>query len=97
LWLPPRHDSVTLLPLVSCVASANVAEGGLLRHQSALVPGIVVADNHHQGRAGIFKCQSEATQPTNCQFHSICAAGVGKAFNLRASSGWRSPFRTLFR
>ena len=31
LWLPTRHPSVTLVPLVSWITPANVAEGGLLR------------------------------------------------------------------
>jgi len=51
LWLPTRHPSVTLLPLVSWVTPGNVAEGGLLRPslhwcQTHLGwwPGIVVAD-----------------------------------------------------
>ena len=51
LWLPTVHSSVTLLPLVSWVAPANVSEGGLLcpslhwcRRQLGWWPGIVVAD-----------------------------------------------------
>lgn len=51
LWLPTRHPSVTLLPLVSWVTPANVAEGGLLlpslrwcRSHLGWWPGIVVAD-----------------------------------------------------
>jgi len=51
LWLPTTHPSVTLLPLVSWVTPANVAEGGLLvpslrwcRRQLGWWPGIVVAD-----------------------------------------------------
>jgi hypothetical protein len=51
LWLPTVHRSVTLLPLVSWLAPANVAEGGLLvpslrwcaRHLGWW-PGVVVAD-----------------------------------------------------
>jgi hypothetical protein len=30
LWLPTAHSSVTLLPLVSWLAPANVSEGGVL-------------------------------------------------------------------
>ena len=51
LWLPTRHPSVTLLPLVTWVTPANVAEGGLLlpslhwcRSHLRWWPGIVVAD-----------------------------------------------------
>jgi len=51
LWLPTRHPSVTLLPLVTWVTPANVAEGGLLlpslhwcRSHLSWWPGIVVAD-----------------------------------------------------
>lgn len=51
LWLPTRHPSVTLLPLVSWVTPANVAEGGLLvpslhwcRRHLGWWPGLVVAD-----------------------------------------------------
>ena len=51
LWLPTRHPSVTLLPLVSWVTPANVAEGGLLlpslrwcRRSLGWWPGIIVAD-----------------------------------------------------
>jgi hypothetical protein len=51
LWLPTRHPSVTLLPLVSWVTPGNVAEGGLLRPSLHWCrahlgwwPGIVVAD-----------------------------------------------------
>jgi hypothetical protein len=51
LWLPTPHPSVTLLPLVTWVTPAKVAEGGLLlpslrwcRSQLGWWPGIVVAD-----------------------------------------------------
>ena len=51
LWLPTRHDSVTLLPLVSWVTPGNVSEGGLLRpslhwcrKHLGWWPGLVVAD-----------------------------------------------------
>ena len=51
LWLPTAHPSVTLLPRVSWVTPANVAEGGLLvpslhwcRRHLGWWPGIVVAD-----------------------------------------------------
>ena len=51
VWLPTLHPSVTLVPLVSWITPANVAEGGLLlpslrwclRHLGWW-PGIVVAD-----------------------------------------------------
>jgi hypothetical protein len=51
LWLPTMHSSVTLVPLVSWLAPANVVEGGLLlpslrwcaRHLGWW-PGLVVAD-----------------------------------------------------
>jgi hypothetical protein len=51
LWLPTVHPSVTLVPLVSWITPANVAEGGLLlpslrwcRRHLGWWPGIVVAD-----------------------------------------------------
>ena len=51
LWLPTGHPSVTLVPLVSWITPANVAEGGLLlpslrwcRRHLGWWPGIVVAD-----------------------------------------------------
>lgn len=51
LWLPTRHDSVTLLPLVSWVTPANVHESRLLlpslrwvRRHLGWWPGIIVAD-----------------------------------------------------
>jgi hypothetical protein len=51
LWLPTAHRSVTLLPLVSWLAPANVSEGGLLvpslrwcQRHLGWWPGIVVAD-----------------------------------------------------
>ena len=51
LWLPTVHPSVTLVPLVSWLTPANVAEGGLLRpslhwcrRHLGWWPGIVVAD-----------------------------------------------------
>jgi hypothetical protein len=51
LWLPTTHPAVTLLPLVSWVTPANVAEGGLLvpslhwcRQHLGWWPGLVVAD-----------------------------------------------------
>src|SRR5271168_2497286 len=51
LWLPTTHPSVTLVPLVSWITPANVAEGGLLRpslywcrQHLGWWPGIVVAD-----------------------------------------------------
>ena len=54
LWLPTVHPSVTLIPLVSWITPANVAEGGLLlpslrwcRRHLGWWPGIVVADMGH--------------------------------------------------
>lgn len=51
LWLPTVHPAVTLVPLVSWVTPANVADGGLLlpslrwcRRRLGWWPGIVVAD-----------------------------------------------------
>ena len=51
LWLPTVHPAVTLVPLVSWVTPANVAEGGLLvpslrwcRRHLGWWPGMVVAD-----------------------------------------------------
>ena len=51
VWLPTGHQSVTLLPLVTWVTPANVAEGGLLvpslrwcRRHLGWWPGLVVAD-----------------------------------------------------
>jgi hypothetical protein len=51
LWLPTGQPAVTLVPLVSWLAPANVAEGGLLlpslrwcQRQLGWWPGIVVAD-----------------------------------------------------
>ena len=51
LWLPTRHASVTLVPLVSWVTPGNVMEGGLLcpslrwcQTHLGWCPGIVVAD-----------------------------------------------------
>ena len=51
LWLPTVHPSVPLVPLVSWITPANVAEGGLLRpslhwcrHRLGWWPGLVVAD-----------------------------------------------------
>jgi len=51
LWLPTPHPAVTLLPLVSWLAPANVSEGGLLlpslrwcQRHLGWWPGIVVAD-----------------------------------------------------
>ncbi len=51
LWLPTAHPSVTLVPLVSWITPANVAEGGLLqpslhwcRRHLGWWPGLVVAD-----------------------------------------------------
>ena len=51
LWLPTPHPSVRLVPLVSWITPANVAEGGLLRpslhwcrRRLGWWPGIVVAD-----------------------------------------------------
>lgn len=51
LWLPTAQTSVTLLPLITWVAPANVSEGGLLvpsldwcRRRLGWWPGIVVAD-----------------------------------------------------
>src|ERR1039458_949900 len=55
LWLPTRHPSVTLVPLVSWLTPGNVAEGGLLRpslhwcrRHLGWWPGIVVADMDRQ-------------------------------------------------
>lgn len=51
LWLPTLHPAVTLVPLVTWITPANVAEGGLLlpslhwcRRHLNWWPGIVVAD-----------------------------------------------------
>jgi hypothetical protein len=51
LWLPTRHGTVTLLPLVSWLAPANTADAGLLlpslrwcRQHLGWWPGVVVAD-----------------------------------------------------
>lgn len=51
LWLPTEHPSVTLVPLVSWLTPANVAEGGLLvpslrwcRRRLGWWPGVIVAD-----------------------------------------------------
>lgn len=51
LWLPTVHPSITLVPLVSWVAPANLSEGGLLipslrqcQRRLGWWPGIVVAD-----------------------------------------------------
>lgn len=51
LWLPTVHPAVTLVPLVTWITPANVAEGGLLlpslhwcRRCLGWWPGIVVAD-----------------------------------------------------
>jgi len=51
LWLPTAHPSVTLVPLVSWLTPANVAEGGLLvpslrwcQRRLGWWPGVVVAD-----------------------------------------------------
>lgn len=51
LWLPTAHRSVTLVPLVSWLTPANVAEGGLLvpslrwcRGHMGWWPGLVIAD-----------------------------------------------------
>jgi hypothetical protein len=51
LWLPTVHPSVTLIPLISWLAPANVAEGGLLlpslrwcQRHLGWWPGLVVAD-----------------------------------------------------
>ena len=68
LWLPTAHRSVTLLPLVSWVTPANVAEGGLLvpslrwchRHLGWW-PGIVVAD------MGYLSAQSKQVARTGWQ------------------------------
>ena len=68
LWLPTRHPSVTLLPLVSWVTPANVAEGGLLvpslrwcRQHLGWWPGLVVAD------MGYLSAQSKAAARTGWQ------------------------------
>jgi hypothetical protein len=62
LWLPTGHPSVTLVPLVSWITPANVAEGGLLlpslrwcRRHLGWWPGIVVADR------GYLSAQSQQT------------------------------------
>ena len=51
LWLPTRHRAVTLLPLITWVAPANLSEGGLLlpslnwcQKHLGWWPGMVVAD-----------------------------------------------------
>lgn len=51
LWLPTTHPAVTLVPLVSWITPANVAEGGLLlpslrwcQRHLGWWPGLVVAD-----------------------------------------------------
>src|SRR5208282_2901094 len=68
LWLPTAHPSVTLLPLVSWVTPANVAEGGLLlpslqwcRRHLGWWPGIVVAD------MGYLSAESKAAARTGWQ------------------------------
>lgn len=68
LWLPTTHPLVTLLPLVSWVAPANVAEGGLLvpslrwcRRRLGWWPGIVVAD------MGYLSAQSKQAARTGWQ------------------------------
>lgn len=59
LWLPTVHPSVTLVPLVSWITPANVAEGGLLlpslrwcRRHLGWWPGIVVADMGYLSASG---------------------------------------------
>jgi hypothetical protein len=56
LWLPTIHPTVTLVPLISWVTPANVAEGGLLvpslrwcRRHLGWWPGVVVADMGYLG------------------------------------------------
>jgi hypothetical protein len=58
LWLPTRHASVTLVPLVSWVTPGNVMEGGLVRpslhwcqRQLRWWPGIIVADRAYLSSA----------------------------------------------
>jgi hypothetical protein len=58
LWLPAARESVILLPLVSWITPANVAEGGLLvpslrwcERQLGWWPGIIVADMGYLGAA----------------------------------------------
>lgn len=59
VWLPTVHPSVTLVPLVSWITPANVAEGGLLlpslrwcRRHLGWWPGIVVADMGYLAASG---------------------------------------------
>ena len=56
LWLPTAHPSVTLVPLISWLTPANVAEGGLLvpslrwcARSLGWWPGLVVADMGYLG------------------------------------------------
>jgi hypothetical protein len=59
VWLPTVRPSVTLVPLVSWITPANVAEGGLLlpslrwcRRHLGWWPGIVVADMGYLSASG---------------------------------------------
>jgi hypothetical protein len=75
LWLPTVHPSVTLVPLVSWITPANVAEGGLLlpslrwcRRHLGWWPGIVVADrgylsaqSQQAGAGGLAECGGHPT------------------------------------
>ena len=68
LWLPTAHPSVTLVPLVSWVTPANVAEGGLLvpslrwcAQRLGWWPGVVVAD------MGYLAAESKRTARENWQ------------------------------
>ena len=84
VWLPTVHRSVTLLPLVSWVTPANVAEGGLLvpslrwcRRHLGWWPGLVVAD------LGYLSAASKQAARTGWQ-----TAVVTK---LRADMKWLPP------
>jgi hypothetical protein len=87
LWLPTAHPLVTLVPLVSWLAPANVAEGGLLvpslrwcvRHLGWW-PGMVVAD------MGYLAAESKKTARQNWQ-----TAVVTK---LRADMKLMAPYVT---
>ena len=85
LWLPTAHPSVTLGPLVTWLAPANVAEGGLPRPSLRWCarrlggwPGVVVAD------LGYLAAESKKTARENYQ-----TAVVTK---LRADRKLRPPY-----
>jgi hypothetical protein len=78
LWLPTAHPAVTLLPLVSWVTPANVAEGGLLvpslrwcRRHLGWWPGLVVAD------MGYLSARCKQAARTQCQTAVITKLHAG--------------------